>query len=53
MIYGKNLTNIITEEDIDNTSNIEVLDLIDLPLKVEESIKWFVLYTERLTNLQI
>lgn len=39
MIYGKNLTVIITGKDVDNTSNIEVLDLIDLPLKVEESIK--------------
>ena len=50
MIYGKNLTAIIIAEDIDNTSNLEVLDLIDLPLKVEESVKWFVLHTERLTN---
>ena len=53
MIYGKNLTAIITEVDIDNISNIEVIDLIDLPLKVEESVKWFVLYTERLTNVKI
>ena len=53
MIYGKNLTAIITEVDIDNISKIEVIDLIDLPLKVEESVKWFVLYIERLTNIKI
>ena len=50
MIYGKNLTALITEYDIDNTSNIEVIDLLDLPLKIEKSVKWFVLHTERLTN---
>ena len=50
MIYGKNLTAIIADDDVDNSSNIEVIDLIDLPLKVEETVKWFVLYTERLTN---
>ena len=53
MIYGKNLTAIITEEYIDNTSNIEVIDLINFPLKVQESVKWFVLYTERLTIRKI
>ena len=51
MIYGKNLIAIFTKGDTDNTSNIEVIDLIDLPLKVEETVKWFVLYTERLTNV--
>ena len=51
MIYGKNLTARITEDDIDNTSNIEVIDLINLPLKVEESAKWFGLSTERLTKI--
>ena len=53
MIYAKNFTAIITGEDMDNISNIEVIDLIDLLLKVEESIKWFVLHTERLTIRKI
>lgn len=39
MIYGKNLTAIIIEEGIDNASNIEAIDLIDLPLKGKESVK--------------